>query len=92
MESHGRGIADVARRCDLLARQPAAVGEGEFELVAIELRLRRAEAGRDLGQFDLADARQLIADLFGLEAQLLVVGEILPLAASADAEMLAERL
>ena len=92
VESHGRRVADVARRLDLLARQPAAVGEGEFEFVAVELRLGRAEAGRDLRQLDLADARQLVADLIGLEAQLLPVGQVLPLAAAADAEMLAERL
>ena len=69
MKSHGGRVADVARRLDLLARQPAAVGEGEFEFVAVELRLGRAEAGRDLRQLDLADARQLVADLIGLEAQ-----------------------
>ena len=92
VESHGRRVADVARGLDLLARQPAAAGEGEFEFVAVELRMRRAQAGRDFGQGDLADARKLIANLLGFEAQLLFVGQILPLATAADPEMFAERL
>ena len=84
--------ADLAARPDLLAREPATVGEGEFELVAVELCAGRAQTRRDFGQRDPADARQLVADLFGLEAQLLPVGQVLPLAAAADAEMLAEGL
>ncbi len=87
-----RRVADVRTALDLLARQPAAVGEGEFELVAVELRPGRPQARGDLGQGDLADAGQLVAHLIGLEAQLLPVGQVLPLAAAADAEMLAERL
>ena len=87
MKSHGGRIADVARRLDLLARQPAAVGEGEFEFVAVKPGLLRTQTGRDLRQCDLADARQLVAHLLGLEAQLLLVGQILPLTAPANPEM-----
>ena len=43
-------------------------------------------------QGDLADAGQLVAHLPGFEAQLLLVGKVLPLAAAADAEMLTEGL
>ncbi len=85
----GRGLDGLAG-LHLLAGQPAAVGEGVFEFVAVEPRLGRPEAGGHLGQLDLADAGELVAHLAGLEAQLLVVGQVLPLAASADAEVLAE--
>ena len=77
---------------DLLVGHPAPVGEGELQLVAVVARVGRAQAGADFGQFDLADPGQLVADLLGLEAQLLGVGQILPLAAAADPEMGAERL
>ena len=92
VESGGRSGLDVAAGRHFLVREPPPVGEGEFELVAVELRLRRTHARGDLGQSDLADARQLIAHLVGLEAQLLLVGQILPLAAAADPEVLAEGL
>ena len=84
--------ADVGSAFDLLARQPAAVGKGEFEFVAVELRLRRAQAGGNLRQGYFADAGQLVAHLSGLEPQLLGIGQVLPLAAAANAEMLAESL
>ena len=56
----GRRVAVSPADSICLARQPAAVGEGEFEFacggncVSAEPR-----AGRDLRQLDLADARQL---------------------------------
>ena len=87
----GRG-ADIRTALDLLARQPPAVGEGEFEFVAVELRPGRPQARGDFGQGDLADAGQLVVHLPGFEAQLLLVGKVLPLAAAADAEMLTEGL
>ena len=92
MESErGRGI-EVRPALHLFARQPAAVGEGEFEFVAVKPGLLRPQTGRDLRQCDLADARQLVAHLLGLEAQLLLVGQVLPLAAPANPEMGAEGL
>ena len=92
MESErGRGI-EVRPALHLFARQPAAVGEGEFELVAVKPGLLRPQTGRDLRQCDLADARQLVAHLLGLEAQLFLVGQVLPLAAPANPEMGAEGL
>ena len=78
--------------CDLLLRQPAAGRECKFELVAIELRLFRAQDGADRGQLDFADSGQLILDLRLLQSQLFVVGQVLPLATATHAEVLAERL
>ena len=92
MESErGRGI-EVRPALHLFARQPAAVGESEFEFVAVKPGLLRTQTGRDLRQCDLADARQLVAHLLGLEAQLLLVGQVLPLTAPANPEMGAESL
>ena len=79
-------------RRDLLVREPAFVGEGELQFVAVEGLFRRAQTRAHLGQLDLADAGELVAHLAGLEAQLLVVGQVLPLAAAANAEVRAERL
>ena len=91
VESKGRALFDVAACGNLVVGEPAAVGEGEFELVAVELRAGRSEARFYLGQGDLAYACQLVAHLFGLEAQLFVVRQVLPFAAAAYAEMFAER-
>ena len=45
VESHGRRGVEIGAAFDLLARQPAAVGEGELQFVAVETRLGRAQAG-----------------------------------------------
>ena len=92
MESQRGAGVDVASGGDLLVGHPAARCEGEFQLVAVELRLGRGEAGADGGQLDLADAGELVAHLLGLEAELFGVGKVLPFASSADAEMGAEGL
>jgi len=52
--------------------------------------MHAAEDGAKFRQFDLADAGELVEDLLLLELQLLGVGQVLPLAASADTEMFAE--
>ncbi len=87
VESQRRGIGDLALFGDLLVGQPAPLGEGELELVAVKPGSGRRQARGDFGQLDLADAGQLVAHLPGFEAQLLLVGKVLPLAAAADAEM-----
>ena len=79
----------VVRQLYLLG-QIALVGTAEVQLVAILLRLHAAEDGLELGQFHLADARQLVVHLLLLHAKLFVVGHLLPLTSSAHAEMLAE--
>ena len=75
MESQRGAGVDVASGGDLLVGHPAARCEGEFQLVAVELRAGRPQAGGNLGQFDLADARELVAHLLGLEAELFGVGK-----------------
>lgn len=90
MEPHGGSRLDIASGRHLFAREPPAVGKGELEFVAVELRTGRAEAGCDFGQLDLPDTRQLVANLRRLEGQLFGVGQVLPLAAAAYAEVLAK--
>ena len=51
-----------------------------------------AEYGHHFGQFYLADARKVVRHLFLLEAELFFVGQALPFAAAAHAEVLAEGL
>ena len=92
VESQRGSAFDVAARRDLLVREPAFVGEGELQFVAVEGLFRRAQTRAHLGQLDLADAGQLVAHLLGLEPQLFRVGQVLPLAASAHPEVGAERL
>ncbi len=92
VESEGRRSLQVGTRGHLLEGEPTAIGKGKFELVAVVARLGRGQTGANLGQGHLADARQLIAHLLGLEAQLLLVGQVLPLTSAADPEMGAEGL
>ena len=75
---------------DFFLCQIAFVGTAEVQLVAIFLRLHTTQDGTELRQLHLADAVQLVVDLLLLELQLLLVGQVLPLAAAADAEVLAE--
>ena len=92
MESHGRCSIEIGTALNLLARQPPAVGEGKLQLVAVEARPDRTQAGGNLREFKFPDARQLVAHLCRLEPQLLLIGEVLPLAPPAHPEVLAERL
>ena len=87
---------------NFLFRQITLVGCAKVEFVAIFILpdrphdgLERAEAvgrsGTRVGQGEVADARELVEHLLFLEAQLLFVGQVLPFAAAAHAEMLASR-
>ena len=76
----------------LLACQPALVAAAELQLVAIFLGMHRSHDGAELWQFYLANACQLVVHLLLLGFELLLVGQVLPLASSADTEMLAHRL
>ena len=55
-------ISLVLARPDLLAREPAVVGEGEFEFVAVKERFRRTQDRTDCGQFDFSDPAELVGD------------------------------
>ena len=77
---------------DLLAGEPALVGGGVFEFVAVAGRLVRAEDGGEGRHLEVADAGELVVDLALLGRELDLVGERLPAASAAHAEMAAERL
>ena len=76
----------------LLACEPALVAASELKLVAILLDMYRTHDGAELGQWNLADATELVVHLLLLCLELLGIGKVLPLAATTDAEMLAHRL
>jgi hypothetical protein len=74
----------------LLLCQIALVGTAEVEFVAIILCLDATEDRLELWQFNLPDTMQLVINLLLFEFQLFRIGQILPLATTADTEMLAE--
>ena len=76
----------------LAMEQPAAAGCAEFQFVTIILRTRGGEGWTDLRHFQMADPDQLVIHLLPLRFELHFVGQGLPAAAAAHAEMLAERL
>ena len=95
VESDGRHILQawalfLGQHANLLFRQIPFVGASEVQLVAVLLRLHRAEDWPELRQRYLADACQLVLHLLLLELQLFLIGQVLPLTASADAEVLTE--
>lgn len=81
---------DVAGGRYLFVGHPAPRCEGEFEFVAVVRRPGRADDGRERRKFHLAYPGKLVAYLFLLEAELFGVGEVLPFASSANAEVLAK--
>ena len=76
----------------LLGGHPALVGTAELQLVTILLRLRRTQDRPARRQLHLSDTLQGIHHLLLLPAQLLAVGQTLPLAAAAYTEMRTEGL
>ena len=91
MESYAVHIVILESRSHLLACEPALVAASEFQFVAIFLSLCRAHDRRNLGQFHLAYASQLVIYLLLFCLQLLGVGQVLPFASTAHSEMLAKR-
>ena len=76
----------------LVLAEPAARREGEFQFVAVIAGVVRADDGGELRYVEMPQADQLVPDLLLLGLELHSVGERLPFAAAAQAEMLAERL
>ena len=74
VEAHGGGRCYVARLGNLLVCQPALIGEGELELIAILACALRAETWAHLRDVEVSDAHKLILDLCGLLLELLLVG------------------
>ena len=89
MEAQARA-AGLARS-DLRRGQPAAVGSGELKLVAVADGLFGPQDGGELRHFQVADTHQLVQDLLAFGLKLHFVRQRLPSAATANAEMLAER-
>ena len=73
-------------------REPTLVGICEFQLVTIVDCLVGGECGTDLWDRKMSKPNQLIFNLFAFRFKLESVGERLPFASAASAEMLAERL
>ena len=83
---------NIALLGNLLVGEPTAVSEGVLYLIAVVELLLRAQARAHLWDFEFSDAYKLVADLLRLVVELCLVWEILPLATSADAKVLADRL
>ena len=91
MEAYAVHVLVLNAALHLLVREPALVAESEFEFVTIELCLLASQNRTYLRKFNLADSRQIICNLLLLCLQLLLILQTLPLAASANAVVLAER-
>lgn len=92
VEAYGRVVlcGEVERWVlQLLLRKPSLVATSKLQLVAILPYLHGAEDGAERGQLHLPDALQLVVHLLLLGLELLLVGQVLPFASAADAEMLA---
>ena len=75
----------------LVVGQVASVRCSEVEFVSVLRSLDASHDGAYLGQFHLCYAPQLVSDLLLLCLKLCFVWQVLPLASSASAEVLAER-
>ena len=75
----------------LFSGQPALIATSVVELVTILLCLHRTKYRHKLRQLYFANTMKLIVHLFLLGAYLLFIREVLPLAASANAKVLAKR-
>ena len=76
---------------EFLAGIPPLVGTAVFGLVAIFLGFDRTQDGAELGQFHLSDSGQLIHHLLLLGLELVLIGQVLPFAASTNTEVAAHR-
>ena len=91
MEAKGVHIVILCSGLDLFPSEPTLVAESELEFVAVLTCLLGAKDGHDLGQLDLTDAFEGIVDLLLLVLELVLIGEALPFAATADAVVFTER-
>ena len=92
VESDAVHVVELRALGNLLACEPALVAAAELQLVAVFLDVYRAHDRHELRQLYLSDACELVEHLLLLSLQLLLVGQVLPFASAADAEMLAHRL
>jgi hypothetical protein len=71
--------------------QPGPGGKGEFHFIAVILLLGRRNRRQDNPGHESRQVLEALLDMASLPVQLLCVGDILPLAAAAQAEMRTER-
>ena len=90
MKSDAVHVVVFESRRHLLAREPTLVAASKLQLVAVFSCLLRTHDGRNLRQLHLAYSAQLVIYLLLLGLELLLVGQVLPLASAAHAEMLAK--
>ena len=89
VEANGIHVVKGLARRHLFPREPALVAASEVELVAVFAGLHRSQNWHELRQLHLANARKLVVDLLLLGLDLLLIGQVLPLAAAANAKVLA---
>ena len=92
VEARRIAVGKLLSAFELLAGEPALVAEGKFQFVAVMGRHRRAQDGIDGGNGHLGDALHGIDHLLLLALQLVLIGQMLPLAAATQAEVLTHRL
>lgn len=92
VETCGVAVGEFLPRGELLEGEPAAVGEGELELVAVVPNVLAAQALGHFGNGHFCNAGECVDYLLALALQLVLVGEVLPPATAAHGEMLAAGL
>ena len=92
VETRSVAVGELGPAVELLAGEPALVRESEFQLVAVVRRCRRAQNRIDLGDGHLGDTLHRVHHLLLLALQLVLIGQMLPFAAAAQAEVLTHRL
>ena len=91
METHRIHAIELSSGFHFLFRQPFLVGKREFELITIESRVFGPFDRKNFFHLDLADACQVVDYLLMLVTNLFLIGEMLPFATAAHAEMFTER-
>ena len=90
VEAKGVHVVVLCSGLYLFPSEPTLVAESKLEFVAILAGLLGAKDGHDIRQLDLTDAFEGIVDLLLLVLELVLIGEALPFAATADAVVLTE--
>ena len=92
VETRRIAVRELHAAVELLAREPTLVREREFQLVAVVGCRCRAQNRVDGGDGHLGNALHRVHHLLLLALQLVLVGQMLPLAAAAQPEVLAHGL
>ena len=92
METRRIAVGELRPTVELFSGEPALVGESELQLVAVVRRRCRAQDGIDGRDGHLGDTLHGVNHLLLLALQLVLVGQMLPLAAAAQPKVLTHRL